>query len=415
MSQIRNAVWIACSLVAVSGAARADDSSTVSRLTSHGNMSSSAAKKLVSKVSQRMARAADSPPSVADPLRAALSKALLGTPQPSDQMAAAKVRLKLYAGLNEFALEALFAPQQGGIAICVRDVGLTQNECEALVAAAAKTSVSQAKNLAGGPAPSQFMAAGPAQQGYSGGQGYGASQPAAGGGRFGSRFGGSGYQGAPPNQGYAQPQYQAPNQGYARSGFGGGYQQPQQGYGRPQQGYGQQGFGGGYQQQQPQGYAQPGGYRPAYQPPQQQGYRAAPPMQYQAPPPAAPVMTAQDAASRKEAYKAQREAYLQRQKAQFQDRKDKSAVLEVNPEIAGSAERARQPDGPIASPTPSAPAPKPAAAKGGGDEMAAMDAKRPAAPPAEEDAPAKGASKPALDNDFLDGLLDDPLANKKKK
>ena len=28
---------------------------------------------------------------------------------------------------------------------------------------------------------------------------------------------------------------------------------------------------------------------------------------------------------------------------------------------------------------------------------------------------AKGGGKPALDNDFLDGLLDDPLANKGKK
>jgi hypothetical protein len=53
-------------------------------------------------------------------------------------------------------------------------------------------------------------------------------------------------------------------------------------------------------------------------------------------------------------------------------------------------------------PAKSAPAPAPAADLG--DES-----------PSQPVATKSGGGKPALDNDFLDGLLDDPLANKNKK
>jgi hypothetical protein len=433
MSQTRNALLIACSLAAISGSVRAEDQAVVHRLSSNGGLSSTAAKKLMAKVSQRMARAADAPPSVMDPLRAALSQALTGAPVPADPMATAKVRLKLYAGLNEVALEALFAPQPGGIAACVRDVGASQSECEALVAAAARSSVAQVRGVAGGPAAGAMMAAAPAPA-------YGA--PAAGGSRFGNRFG-SGYQ----QQGAAAP---------AQQGFGGGYQAPQQGYQQPQQGYAarpgygaQPGYGArqpaypqqagygqqpGYGQQQPAYGQQPGyaaprpaygaqpGYaaqRPAYG--QQPAYGAAPRPAYAAPaqayrapaapayaPPPQPVVSAQELAARKDAYKQQREAYLARQKAQFQERREKGgAALDTSGEAAPAA----APSGSAKPAKAGVPVAAPAA-----EQVAAAETKRPAAAaPAEPARPAKSDVKPALDNDFLDGLLDDPTGGKGKK
>jgi hypothetical protein len=401
MSQIRNAVLIACSLAAVSGQAHAEDQATLHRLSSHGGLSSAAAKKLSTKVSQRMARAADAPPTVMDPLRAALSQALVGSPVPPDAMATAKVRLKLYAGLNEVALEALFAPKPGAIAACERDVGASHSECEALVAAAGGSSVAKIRKVAGGPAPMPMMAAAPVQSGY------GASGV--------SHFGGgynAGYQGqaapAPQQQGfgggYHPPAYQQQPQGYGNAPGYAAAQPMQQGYAPQQQ----------YAPRQQQQYAPAYAARPPVQqayaaPPQQPAYRPAPvaAAPYVAPQPAAPVVSAQEAASRKEAYKAQREAYLARQKAEFQQRKDKSAGLETNPDNAP----------PPAKTAAAAPMPAKAAGKvtaPAAQEVAAADTKHSVAAAAPETPAAKSEAKPALDNSFLDGLLDDPLGGKKK-
>jgi hypothetical protein len=430
MSQIRNAVLIACSLAAVGGRAyAAEDHAVIQRLSSNGGLSSAAAKKLAQKVGQRMARAADAPPTVMDPLRAAISQAVLGTPVAPDQITAAKIRLKLYAGLNQFALEAIFAAHPGAIAGCVRDVGTTQAECEALVAAAGHTSVQQARATAGGPAGYAIGAAPMAQAPMAA-----PAQPsaAAGGSRFGSTYN-SGYQAQAPAGYAARPAYgyQAPQQGYAAPGYGAapGYAaRPAYGYQAPQQGYAAPGYGA------PPGYAAAPGYapapqyaapqqnyaRPAYAPAPAPAYRpqAAAPVAQQAPAPvyAAPV-NQQDAASRRDAYKAQREAYLARQKAQFEERRAKSSTtLETNPDNAPP---------PAAVASRSAPAAAPAKASGkvaapADSQMAAADTKRPvaaAAPEAAEPAAAPAAKtteKPALDGDFLDGLLDDPLGGKKK-
>jgi hypothetical protein len=439
MSQFRNAVLIACSLAAVSGRAHAaEDAATIHRLASHGGMSSAAAKRLAAKVSARMARAADSPPTVVDPLRASLSQALVGSPVPGDAMASAKVRLKLYAGLNEFALEAMFAPQPGAIAACIRDLSGTRAECEGLVAAAAGTSPSRVRKLAGGPAPAPMIAGAPAAA-----PAFGSAQPA-GGSRFGAnRFGGGyqsggnaqGFQAAPAGQpafggGYHPPAYQQQG-GYAAAPVQQGYApMQQQGYApmQQQQGYApmqQQGYAPvqqGYavrQPMQPQYAAQPQ-QRPVYQ----QVAAPAPAMQPQAayrPAPApvamAPVVSAQDVATRKEQYKAQREAYLARQKAEFQERKDKaSGGAETTAEAAPAANSGKA--------APVVATAKPAAQKvsaPASNEVAAADTKHPvaaapAAAAAKDDAApaAKSDSKPALDNSFLDGLLDDPLGGKKK-
>lgn len=364
-------------------------------------MSSSTAKKLVSKVNVRMAKAADATAGQNDPMRAAVSLALFQSPQPPNSMAAAKVRLRLYAGLNEWALEAIFAPQPGVIAGCVRELGASQSECEALVAAAARSSVAQVRSIAGG---SAAPAVAPAYAGQ--------APAASGGGRFG-RFNSSYQQPAPR---YAAPQQQyAPPQQYQGQRF------PQQYNGAPQQGYQQPRFGGaqqGYRQQQ---YAAPRYQQPAPQyqrpvAPQQAYARPAPAAApaYQRPvavAPPQPVVSASELQSRKDAYKAQREAYIARKKAEFEARKQKlSAVHQADaaeaPPRDGEGVPAGQSVHTAARPS-SAPAAKTAA-------VAAKPA--PAADEADEPAEAvaaKGGDKPALDESFLDGLLDDPLAKKK--
>lgn len=403
----RRLILTACFLAVAGTAFAEDDASVVGRLTSHGGLSSAAAKKLVGKVNVRMAKAADATAGANDPMRAAVSLALFQAPQPPNSMAAAKVRLRLYAGLNEWALEAIFTPQPGVVGGCVREVGASQAECEALVAAAARSSVAQIKSAAGGGAPA-----------------YAAQQPgapaAAGGGRF-QRFssgypqGGAPRYGAAPQQGYA-PQYQQQQQRYpqqqgygAAPGYGGGYQAAPR---YPQQ----QGYAPQYQQQAPR-YPQQG-----YIPPQQQQYQRPMPQQQQyqrpmaaapAPMPAAPVVSAQEQQQRKDAYKAQREAYLARQKEQFENRKNKigavaAADASEAPPRNGVETPSQQPTKPMAMSAAPAASPSKAPSK-------AAAAPDPLADEPAETVASKSSSKPALDGDFIDGLLDDPLANKGKK
>jgi hypothetical protein len=118
-------------------------------------------------------------------------------------------------------------------------------------------------------------------------------------------------------------------------------------------------------------------------------------------------VSAQELAARKDAYKQQREAYLARQKAQFQERREKGgAALDTSGEAAPAA----APSGGAKPAKAGVPVAAPAA-----EQVAAAETKRPAAAAAEPARPAKSDVKPALDNDFLDGLLDDPTGGKGKK
>jgi hypothetical protein len=390
---LRNVLLSACLVSTLAGTARADDENVVGRLSSNGGLSTSAAKKLVGKVNVRMAKAADATSAANDPMRAAVSLALFQSASPPNSMAAAKVRLRLYAGLNEWALEAIFAPQPGVIAGCVREVGASQSECEALVAAAAKSTVASIRSIAGG-------AAAPVASAPAAAPGYGAAPAAAsgGGGRFG-RFS-SGYQGAPPaQQQYARPAPQQQYGGYPQQQYARpapqqyGYQQPQQYRPAPQQQY------GGYPQQPQQQYARPA-------PQQQQYVRPAAPVA--PPPPMAAPVSPQEAQSRKAAYAAQREAYLARQKADFESKKQKMSA--VHAADASDAPPRNGVESPTVASSPTAkPAPATSSAKASKTAVADADA------PSEPVAAKAGGGKPALDNDFLDGLLDDPLANKKGK
>jgi hypothetical protein len=170
-----------------SASAFAQDEGVAKRLTKFGQLRRGESESLTADVSKRMRRAADMT-SGQDPLRMAVARAL-GTPNTNDAMVAAKVRLRLYAGLNEWALDKLFAPRAGGIAQCQQDIGLSSRHCEALIAAAGKVPAAQASKLAAGPA------AAPARTTM-------AKAPVQGPSRFGQRFdsGFKGGNGAAPAQ-----------------------------------------------------------------------------------------------------------------------------------------------------------------------------------------------------------------------
>jgi hypothetical protein len=378
-------------LSVASSTAHADDSAQ-KRLTKYGKLGASAASRVASAVTTRMKRAADMTNS-GDPLRVAVSQALFNTPTPADTMAAAKVRLRLYAGLNEWALDNVFEPKPGAIASCINSFQLQPNECEALIAAGGKTSLADAakrgKGAAPGAAPAQSYGFARQPQG-----GYGNGQAAAAPARYGQ-----------PQAGYAQPQ--------------GGYR-PMQGYGQPAQGY-----AGGYRPQAAAGQQPQYGYgaaRPAAAP--QAGYArpgAAPQAGYARPAPmqprpvaaAAPPNPAQ-VASRKAEYERKRQEYLDRKRQEMEARKSKVVAtaggtdrVERGPTSEAEAEAAGLDKSAIV---------KPSAAKAGAAKPAATG-KPGAAPEAEEAAVAEAApppakEKPLLDNDLLDGLLGDPLGKK---
>ena len=274
-------VWVKGSLAAgvmlalAASTAYADEAAT-KRLSKFGKLSGAQANRVASTVSTRMKRAADMT-GATDPLRMAVSSALFGAPVPADQMAAAKVRLRLYAGLNEWALDNLFTPRPGAVNSCSSSYGLSSKECEALLAAGGKTSLADAARQGGGASAPPVMAAGP--------------QPA-----------------------YGQPQ---PQYGYAQRP-----QQPAQGsrFGRYDSGF--------RPAAQPQpAYAQQPAYgQPAARPAAGYGYGqpAARPMAARpAPAAVAPPPNPALAANRKAEYERKRQEYLERKKAEMAARKSK--------------------------------------------------------------------------------------------
>jgi hypothetical protein len=346
-------------LLLVVSSARADDE-VLHRLAKFGKLSGGEANRIVQAVSGRMKRAADMT-SDSDPLRMAVSNALYNTPVSKDAMAAAKIRLRLYAGLNEWALENLFAARAGSMATCTTQFGLGKHDCQALLAAGGKVSVAEAGKLgAGAPVlPAQgFGQAAPQPSGF--------GQPAQ---AQGSRFGSY-------NSGYVA---QAPRYG-AQPAFGAQPAQPA--YAAPVR-------------QQPVPVMQPAA-RPM----------AAAPVMAAPPPP-----SAQTVAARKAEYERQRQEYLARKQQEMAARKAKVVST------AGGTERVARGPGSEdeaavmgVAPTAQAKAAASAApAKAGKAEPAAAAGEDSPVAAAEEPAP---APKAALDNGFLDGLLGDPLGKK---
>jgi hypothetical protein len=354
-----------------------DDGEVIKRLTKYGKLSGGEAKRLERTVSGRLKRAADITNN-GDPLRMAVSNALYGTPVPADAMASAKVRLRLYAGLNDWALDQLFSPRPGAVASCTSSYGVSKSDCEALLAAGGRVSLGDAARLGAG-TPVGGPAVAPAPQ-YGARPAYG--QPAYG------------------QPAYAQPRYgQAPAYGAQPSRFGGSYNS-------------------GYQQRPVQNYAPPPAAAPGYAP----GYAAQRPVAAARPapmPPPQPMVPQQSAAQRKAEYARQRQAYLERKKQEMEARKAKVV------QTAGGTERVQR--GPtsaeeaaVAGLDPAdVPANKPAAAQAKGAPAgkpakgAAPAPSEPVASAPEESKPAGPEKAPALETDFLDSLMDDPLGKSK--
>ena len=214
---------VALLLPAFAGSARADSEEVAKRLDKYGKLSGGEARKLVSNVSGRMKRAADMS-NANDPLRQAVAAAL-GSPGAPDAMTAAKIRLRLYAGLNEWALDNLFSPRPGAMTTCTGQFGLRGKDCEALLAAAGRMSPAQASKIGAG-APIAVAAAGRAPAG----------QPVAGqapGNRWGSYNANAANYNRPTGYGAQQPAYGAQRQGW-------GAQPAQPAYGAQRQGWGAQ-------------------------------------------------------------------------------------------------------------------------------------------------------------------------------
>lgn len=147
---------------ATTAAAAGDDPAVARRLTRFGGLNKGTARKVAKKVGARMSKSADNFAPANDPLRVAVSQALFGSPTPGSPMDSAKIRLRLFGGLNKWALETLFRPQEGQIAACQANFKLNARECEALVAAAGSISVADARELGGGAAGNRMAARRPA-------------------------------------------------------------------------------------------------------------------------------------------------------------------------------------------------------------------------------------------------------------
>ena len=426
---------VACALgLFASSMASAQDDAVVGRLTRYGKLSAGQAGRLSRGISKQMARSAGMANQPNDPLRVAVSRALFGQTAPADRMGEANVRLRLYAGLNEWALESLFPPRPGVVSSCQRDFGASRGDCEALVAAAGRIALSDAQQLAGGDAsayagaapmpgaqtngfaaqPNRFRQynSGATAGGYAT-AGYGQQQP--------PRFGGGG---AAPAYGQQPSRFggggaaAAPAYGQQPSRFGGGAAAaPAYGQRPAPGGYAAPAAGGFGQRPAAGGYAAPAAtFRPApaygAQQPARFGAAPAQPRPLVAPVPVARPVAPVVAVNTKAEYQARRQAYLARQQQEMEARKAKTLAA-----ATGGPGRPK-PDAPAAAAPAAAPkaAPAPVAKAAPADpDSAPPDADFTTEAPAEEPAAAapEPAKKPQLDGDFLDGLLDDPLGKKK--
>src|SRR6188768_3994944 len=95
---------VSCLVAFTAANASADNKAVVKRLKTYADLSESDARAVLDKVSQRMKVAADVS-NTRDPLRVAVSQALYDTASPESESEMSMVRLRLYAGLTQWALE----------------------------------------------------------------------------------------------------------------------------------------------------------------------------------------------------------------------------------------------------------------------------------------------------------------------
>jgi hypothetical protein len=126
---------VSCLVAFTAANASADNKGVVKRLKTYADLSESDARIVMDKVSQRMKVAADVS-NTRDPLRIAVSQALYDTASPESESEMSMVRLRLYAGLTQWALDNLFASRSGVTRICSGQTELVAEDCRALLAAA---------------------------------------------------------------------------------------------------------------------------------------------------------------------------------------------------------------------------------------------------------------------------------------
>lgn len=125
--------------------ARADERAVLKRLKSYGELSSTEAQELVDKISQRMRVAADIT-NADDPVRLAVSHALYDAAAPTDAAATSMVRLRLYAGLTEWALDQVFSSRRAVSKVCTES-GVSAESCRSLLAAGQSVALAEISPL----------------------------------------------------------------------------------------------------------------------------------------------------------------------------------------------------------------------------------------------------------------------------
>jgi hypothetical protein len=139
------AVIVGLFTIATSSTTLAEERPVLRRLKTYGDLSDDDAHVIIEKISQRMKVAADLSNS-SDPLRVAVSTALYDSATPSEPSATSMVRLRLYAGLTEWALDHVFSSRRAVSEICSGS-GLQALECRALLAAAQSVPVDDVSPL----------------------------------------------------------------------------------------------------------------------------------------------------------------------------------------------------------------------------------------------------------------------------
>jgi hypothetical protein len=129
---------------------RADRDVVVERLTEYGELSVVQARALRSVISKRMARAKRE----GDGVRVAVEQAIAGSRSGAGgAKSSAELKKRLRAGLDRWALEALFAPGPSSMVTCSHMFRLSAGRCDALLAAAGEVPLARVAALSATRAP----------------------------------------------------------------------------------------------------------------------------------------------------------------------------------------------------------------------------------------------------------------------
>ena len=132
-------IAVACLDLTPPSAAHAENRPVTNRLKDYGELSEAQSRALIKAVSKRMKRASTHR-AAKDPVRLSVKHALAAESR-SARRNDARVRRRLRAGLDLWALEHLFAPRPAAFEHCGREFRLSSNLCESLLAAGGGISI----------------------------------------------------------------------------------------------------------------------------------------------------------------------------------------------------------------------------------------------------------------------------------